>query len=138
MTVTGTAAVGLLVGRVLFGGVLAFMGFNHFMQREEMASYAAFKGLPAPTLSVLASGIVLIAGGTALIIGVLPVIGALGLAVFLLVTGTTMHNFWAVSEDDQQDEMTAFLKNVALAGGALAFAAIGTTPWQYGLDIALV
>ncbi|MFC7057685.1 DoxX family protein [Halovenus salina] len=137
MSVTGTAALGLLVGRIVFGGTLAFMGFNHFMQREEMAGYAEFKWLPAPTLSVLASGAVLVAGGLALIAGVFPVAAALALAGFLVVAAVTMHNFWAVPEDQQQDEMTAFLKNLVMAGGAVAVASVGTLSWEYALDIGL-
>lgn len=137
MSVTGTAAIGLLVGRVVFGATLAFMGLNHFMQREEMAGYAEFKGLPAPTLSVIASGALLIAGGLSLITGVAPVVGGLGLAGFLLVAAVTMHNFWAVPQEDQQDEMTAFLKNLVMAGGAIAVASVGTLSWEYALDIGL-
>ena len=52
---TGTGVV-FLLARVVFGGVLAFTGLNHFMDVEGMAGYAEFKGLPAPKLSVLGSG----------------------------------------------------------------------------------
>ncbi len=137
MSVTGAGALGLLAGRVLFGGVLAFMGLNHFLQLDEMAGYAEYKGLPAPTFSVVASGVVLVLGGVALVAGVLPVVGALALAGFLLVSAVTMHNFWAVPEEDKQDEMTGFLKNVALAGGAVAFAAVGTLSWEFSAGIGL-
>ncbi|OYR97339.1 quinol oxidase, partial [Halorubrum sp. E3] len=37
-----------LLGRILFGATLAFMGLNHFMDVDTMAGYAEFKGLPAP------------------------------------------------------------------------------------------
>ena len=49
---TGSAGIALLVARVLVGGVLAFMGVNHFMNTEDMAGYAQMKGVPAPTLAV--------------------------------------------------------------------------------------
>ncbi|NIB98952.1 DoxX family protein [Halobacterium sp. R2-5] len=129
------ADVVLLVGRVLFGGVLAFMGLNHFMQLEAMTGYAQHKGLPAPKLSVLASGLVLVLGGLSVVIGVLPVVGAAALAAFLVVSALTMHDFWAVPEDQQQDEMTGFLKNIGLAGGALAVAAYATTGWGYSVGV---
>ncbi|MCD2200772.1 DoxX family protein [Halobacterium sp. KA-4] len=131
------ADVLLLVARVLYGGVLAFMGLNHFMQTEALTGYAQHKGLPAPKLSVLASGAVLVLGGLSVAAGVLPVVGAIALAGFLLVSALTMHDFWAVPEDQQQDEMTGFLKNVALAGGALAIAAYATTGWAYSVGISL-
>ena len=131
------ADVLLLVARVLFGGVLAFMGLNHFMQLEGMTGYAQHKGLPAPKLSVLVSGAVLVLGGLSVATGVLPVVGAVALAAFLVVSALTMHDFWAVPEDQQQDEMTGFLKNAALAGGALALAASATTGWAYSVGLTL-
>lgn len=131
------ADVLLLVGRLLFGGVLAFMGLNHFTQTEQMTGYAQHKGVPAAKLSVLASGFVLVLGGLAVVTGVFPVVGGAALAGFLLVSAVTMHDFWAVPDDQTQDEMTSFLKNVALAGGALAIAASATSSWAYSVGVSL-
>jgi len=135
MAITGTEGAILLVGRVLFGAVLAFMGLNHFQQRETMTGYAEHKGLPAPGFSVIASGVVLVAGGLSIVTGIYPVVGAVALAGFLLVAAVTMHDFWAVPEDQQQDEMTQFLKNVVMAGGALIVAAVASQSWVYSVGI---
>lgn len=135
MVAGGTEGAVFLVARVLFGGVLAFMGVNHFMQVDEMAGYAEHKGLPAPRLSVLLSGGLLLFAGAAVVVGAFPVLAGFALAGFLLVSAVTMHDFWAVPEDQVQDEMTGFLKNVALAGGALALAATGTTAWAYSVGV---
>ncbi len=126
-----------LVARVLFGVILAFMGLNHFMQLDQMSQYASFKGLPAPKLSVIASGLVLVAGGLGIVAGVAPVVAGLALAGFLVVAAVTMHDFWAVEGDDQQDEMIQFLKNVGLAGGALAFVILGFLEWPYAVNLGL-
>ena len=134
---TSGADEAFLVGRLIFGGILAFMGLNHFLGLDEMAEYAAYKGLPAPQVSVVASGALLVAAGLGIVVGAFPVLAGTGLAVFLLVSAVTMHDFWAVPEDQQQTEMTQFLKNVALAGGAIALAALGTTAWPYAVDIGL-
>ena len=131
------AAELFLLARVLFGGVLAFTGLNHFLDTESMAGYAEFKGLPAPRASVLLSGGLLIFGGLSLIAGVFPAVGAGALAVFLIASGLAMHDFWAVDGDDAQTEMTQFLKNVYGAGGALVFLALATVPWPYALNIGL-
>ncbi|MCU4754386.1 DoxX family protein [Halobacteria archaeon AArc-curdl1] len=131
------ADVAFLFARVLFGGILAFMGLNHFLNLESMAGYAEFKGLPAPTLSVLASGGLLIFGGLSLISGVLPAIGAGALALFLLVSAVKMHDFWNAEGEDAQNEMTSFLKNVYGAGAALAFLAVSNATWPYALNIGL-
>lgn len=134
MAVTGTEGIILILGRILFGGVIAFTGLNHFLQTEEMTGYAEHKGLPAPKLGVLGSGAILILGGLGIILGIFPALGAFIVAGFLIIAGIIFHDFWAVSEDQQQTEMTQFLKNIALAGGALIIAAVGPQTWAYSLN----
>ena len=138
MVVTGAEAVVLLVARVLFGGVLAFMGLNHFMQTGQMTGYAQAKGLPAPRFGVLGSGALLVVAGLAIVVGVFPLLAAAALAAFLLASAVVFHDFWAVSEDQQQDEMTSFLKNVAMAGGALAFGALASQSWGFSVGLSLL
>jgi putative oxidoreductase len=127
-----------LLGRIIFGATLAFMGLNHFMDLETMAGYAEFKGLPAPQFSVIASGVVLVLGGLGVVLGAFPVIAAGGLAFFLLVSAVTMHDFWSMDDpEEKQNEMTSFLKNVYGAGAALALLAVGGTAWPYALGTGL-
>ena len=137
MVATGLEDAMLLSARVLFGGVIAFMGLNHFLQREAMTGYASHKGLAAPTLSVLGSGAVLVLGGVGIVVGAFPLVSALAVAAFLVVAAVTMHDFWAVEEEARQDEFTAFLKNVSMAGGALAIATLSAESWAFGLGIGL-
>ncbi|MFB6310594.1 MAG: DoxX family protein [Salinirussus sp.] len=138
MAVTGTEGIALLLARVLFGGVLAFMGLNHFLQTDEMVGYAQHKGLPAPRLSVIGSGALLVLGGVSLVLGVLPLLGALAVAGFLIVSAVSMHDFWAVPDEQQQEELTNFLKNVALAGGAVAFAAFASQSWVFSVGLSIL
>ena len=130
-----TADVVLLLGRVLFGGVLAFMGLNHFMQTDAMTGYADAKGIPAARLSVLGSGLVLVASGLGIVVGAFPLLAALGLAVFFVATTPTMHDFWSFEGEERQQEMTQFLKNAALLGGSLAFVALSSETWAYSLGV---
>lgn len=132
---TAGAAELFLVARVLFGGVLAVTGLNHFVGAEGMIPYAEAKGLPAPAAAVYGSGGLLVVSGLLVIVGAYPVVAAGALAVFLLGSAVTMHNFWAVPEDQQQDELTQFLKNVAMAGGAIALLAVAGTAWPYSLAL---
>lgn len=131
------AGIVFLLARVLFGGLLAFMGLYHFMNGEQMVPYAEAKGIPAAGLLVPFSGGQLLFGGLALVFGVYPVLGAGALATFLPVAALTMHDFWAAPEDQQQNEMVNFLKNIALTGGALAFLALGGVDWPFALGIGL-
>ena len=128
-----------LLARLLFGGVVAFMGLNHFLNAEQMTGYAEMKGLPVPGFSVLASGAMLVLGGLSIISGAFVVLGAGAVALFLLVAAVTMHDFWRVEDAErQQTEMTQFLKNVTMAGAALAFLALAGAPWQYALDVGVL
>jgi len=130
-----TADVALLASRVLFGGVLAFMGLNHFMQVDSMTGYAESKGIPAPRLSVLGSGLLLAASGLGIVVGAFPLLAGLGLALFFVVSTPTMHDFWRAEGERKQQEMTNFLKNAALLGGALAFIALSSETWAYSVGI---
>lgn len=130
------AAEVFLLARILFGGVLAFMGLNHFLNLDDMAGYAEFEGLPAPRLAVVVSGAVLLLGGLGLVVGAYQVLAAAGLALFLLVAAVTVHDFWSVDDpEERQTEMTQFLKNVFGAGAALGFLALGTVAWPYAVGI---
>lgn len=135
-----TAAGGLafLVGRLVFGILLAFMGLSHFTGLDGMSGYAHAKGVPAPRLAVIVSGLMLIVGGLAIALGVYPLLGAIAIALFFLVVTPVMHDFWTVDDPEQrQSEMTDFLKNATLFGAALVVAALSGTAWPYALNIGL-
>ncbi|WP_058996369.1 DoxX family protein [Haloarcula sp. CBA1127] len=127
-----------LLGRLLFGGVLAFMGLNHFQNAGQMAPYAEAKGLPAPVASVYGSGGLLLVSGILVILGAYPAIAAGALATFLVASAVMMHDFWAVPDDQVQDEMTQFLKNIALAGGAVSVLSVAGTSWPYSVGMSLL
>ena len=134
---TGLGAILILVGRLLFGGFLAFQGLNHFMNTDEMAGYAGSKGVPAPRFGVIASGIMLLLGGLGIILGVYPIIAAGMLAVFFVLVTPVMHDFWAAPEEEQQNEMVNFIKNVELLGASLVFLVLGGETWGYALNIGI-
>ena len=136
LELSAAGEVAFLIGRVLFGAVLAFTGLNHFTDVDAMAGYAESKGVPAARLSVLASGGMLLVGGLLIAAGLFPLVGAGALATFLLVATPKMHDFWNVDDPQQrQSEMTNFLKNVALLGTALALLALAGEPWPYALSL---
>jgi uncharacterized membrane protein YphA (DoxX/SURF4 family) len=119
----------IVVGRVLFGGFFAFNGLNHFLQLGFMAGFAEMKGVPAPTVAVALTGVLLLAGGLSIVLGAKPRAGIALLVVFLLPTSVVMHDFWTVPDPMQRVvEMTSFMKNMALAGAALMLLAI-PEPW---------
>jgi uncharacterized membrane protein YphA (DoxX/SURF4 family) len=114
----------LLVGRILFAFMFVMSGFNHLAKAEAMAGYAAYKKVPAPKLANLLSGVLMLLGGLSIILGVYADLGALVLAILLVVMAVKMHDFWNAQGEAKQPEMIGFLKNVSMAGGALFLFAI--------------
>ena len=125
--------VALLVGRILFGGLFVLNGLNHFRNRAAMTGYTAYKGVPAPAAATVVSGAWLLVCGLSIVLGVRPHLGALMVAVFLLVVTPVMHNFWTVTDQTQRlGEFINFTKNMALLGAALMLLAI-PEPWPYAI-----
>ncbi len=108
------------IGRVMVGVYFLFNAFNHFAQLDMMTGYAQSKGVPAPKMAVLVSGLLLTIGGLSLLFWQYLFYGLLALVVFFLPVTFMMHNFWAV-EDPQAKmmEMVNFTKNMALLGFVL-------------------
>jgi putative oxidoreductase len=123
----------LLVGRILFGGFFIMSGLNHFQNVGMMSGYAGSKNVPFPRLAVIGSGVMLVAGGASVLLGIVPVVGLIVLVLFLLSTLATMHDFWNLKDPQQRAaEQVNFLKNVALIGASLALV-YGASDWALAL-----
>ena len=115
----------LVIGRVLFGGFFVLSGVNHFAKLEMMTGYAKYKKLPAAKLGVIVSGIFFLLGSVYVALGFWVDLGALLLAITLIVAAVIFHNFWAEADATaKQNEMIAFNKNLSIAGGALIIFAL--------------
>jgi putative oxidoreductase len=109
-----------LIGRILFVYLLIGSGVGHLTQTAAMAGYAQSRGLPNPKLMVQISGAALVLGALSILFGIWGDIGALGIAILMLVTAVMMHAFWKETDATaKMNEMVQFNKDVALAGGAL-------------------
>ncbi len=119
-----------LIGRMLFGGFFLYNGINHLMQRKNMAAYTASKGEPKPEIAITASAVPLIVGGTSMLLGLKPKLGAIAIVGFLAGVSPIMHDFWRNQDpNERMNNMTSFMKNLALAGGALALMGV-EEPWE--------
>ena len=115
----------ILIGRILFGGFFLMSGITHFTKLEAMTGYAKYKKLPAAKLGVLLSGLMLVLGGIYIILGFYTDLGLLLIAIFLVLAAVIFHNFWAETDATaKQNEMLGFMKDIALAGGALILFAL--------------
>ena len=121
-------ALWLTLGRALFGGYFLYSGIQHFVNTDTMIGYTASKGVPAPELAVIGSGVLILLGGMSLLLGLWPRVGATMIAIFLVAVTPIMHNFWTETGVARMNDMAHFLKNVGLLGGA-CFAAAMPTRW---------
>jgi len=124
----------LLTARAIFGGYFLYSGVHHFLQRKTMSQYARAKGVLAPDVAVLGSGLMIAAGGAAILLGQKPKLGAGLITGFLLGVSPKMHAFWNESEPQQRmQELVNFTKNMALVGATL-FVAAHPEPWPWRLS----
>ncbi len=100
-----------------------------------MAQYARSKSVPLPYRAVELTGIMLLIGGSSVLLGLKPKIGLTAIAAFLVSISPVMHDFWA-SEDprEKQSQMINFMKNLALLGGALALTG-AEEPWPASVPL---
>jgi len=101
-----------------------------------MAPYAQSKGVPNAELAVTISVVPLIIGGTSLLLGVKPKLGALAILGFLAGVSPVMHDFWRNEDPNERtNNMVNFAKNLVLAGGALALMGVDE-PWEASVPVA--
>ena len=125
-----------LLGRLAFGGFFIYNGIHHLMQRKEMAQYAGMKNVPVPEAAVAGTGVLLIAGGASIVLGIKPTLGAAALVAFLAGVSPVMHDFWKAEDPNQRmNEMINFSKNMALLGAALALMGV-EEPWPASVPVA--
>jgi len=125
-----------LLGRIVFGGFFLYNGINHFKQRKSMAEYAKAKNVPLADIAVPATGAALIVGGSSILLGIKPKLGALAIVGFLASVSPTMHDFWKQEDPGQRmNDMINFGKNMALLGAAVALMAV-EEPWPASVPVA--
>lgn len=109
-----------LVGRILFGLIFVGSGLAHLTKTQGLAQYAGAKKVPAPKVMVVISGLMILAGGLSVMLGIWMEIGTWLLVLFLLPAAFMIHNFWAIADPMQkQVEQAQFMKNLSMTGAAL-------------------
>src|ERR1700674_336688 len=121
---------GPLVGRVLLGLIFVIAGVGKMTGYAGTMGYMASHGLPLAQLLLPLTILVEVGGGLMLILGWNARFGAGVLFLFVIPTTLVFHNFWAVPADQMQNQMTHFLKNVAIMGGMLYVVVFGSGPFS--------
>lgn len=119
----------LLLARVFFSILFIKAGLGHFS--EQSAQYAGAQGVPMPHLLVPLSGVLAIAGGVSILLGLKAKVGAWLLILFLVPVTLMMHQFWTITDPQMaQMQQVNFLKNLCLIGGCLYIACFGAGAWS--------
>ena len=114
-----------LIARIVFSAMFVSSGINHIAKRKYMTEYAGQMGVPAAKALVPLSGLQLLAGAVMIIFGIAGDLGAALIAAFLIPTALLMHPFWKFDDAQQrQQQQIHFMKNMTMAGGALALVAL--------------
>ncbi|MHA7818031.1 MAG: DoxX family protein [Erythrobacter sp.] len=124
---SSTQDTGALVARLLLAALFILAGIAKIGGAEGTIGYIASVGLPAPGLLYYATLALEIGGGLLLAVGFKARYAAAALGLFSIATAVIFHNDFA-----QQAEMTAFLKNLAIAGGMFMVTVFG--PGRLSLD----
>jgi putative oxidoreductase len=113
--------VAFLIGRILFAFLFVFSGLTiHLVGYRQGVEYARASGSPLPEIGVPLTGVIAIAGGLMIALGILADLGAVLIAAFLLVITPIMHAFWKETDEQMKNIQSAmFFKNAALLGGAI-------------------
>ncbi len=109
-----------IIGQILFGGYFLWQGINHFQNHKGLAGYTASKKVPAPSVAIFGTGVLLVLGGLGVLFNMYTLVALILLVIFLVPVTFVMHAFW--NETDPQaksSQQIAFLKNIALLGAAL-------------------
>jgi putative oxidoreductase len=127
----------LLIGRVVFSFFFIYSGFNHLTKLSMYAQYAGASGVPAPTVLTALSGLMLLAGGLSILLGVQVRWGSLLIAAFLVPAAFMVHKFWGIADPMMAANQAAhFWKNIALTGACLILFALATLypgRWPYSI-----
>jgi len=111
-------------GRVLVAAFFLMSAYNHLSNSAMMAGYAQSKGVPMARVSVIVTGLMMLAGGLSVLTGWHATYGVALLVLFLVPTALIMHNYWTVPDPmAKMGERVNFWKNITIAGALLLYAA---------------
>jgi putative oxidoreductase len=124
-----------LIGRILFAFLFLQNGWNHIANPKVMVPFGEYIGVPAPKLSVPATGVLMLVGGALIALGFWADLGAILLVLFLPAAAYYGHAYWKETDPNMRAAQQAqFWKNIALTGAALYILA---TYNEFGEDMPL-
>jgi putative oxidoreductase len=116
-----------LLGRLFYSSIFLLYGYFKLTGYAGTVAYMERQGLPAPALFAVLAIVIELGGGLLILLGYQTRLVGLGLAIYTLVAALIAHRNFG-----DANQLTHFMKNMAIVGGGLAFAALGAG--AYSLD----
>lgn len=114
-----------LAGRILIAILFVAAGLGKIANPSGTLQYIAMGGLPLPVAAYVVAVLIEVGGGILFLLGwQTRLMGGL-LALFSLVTALVFHTHFA-----DHNQQIHFMKNLAIAGGLLHYAAFGAGAWS--------
>ena len=120
-----------LFGRILIVALFLPAGLSKLTGFEGTLGYFSSLGIPAPTLALVATIVIEIVGGIALLVGFKTRLVAIIMALFTLAAAVTGHAFWAAPADAAFIAQLLFFKNISVMGGLLVVASAGAGSFSF-------
>lgn len=123
-----------LLARVMLAAIFLLAIVGKATNFAATADMMGKQGVPSPQILLGGAIAFLAIGGLSVVLGLKGRLGALLLLVFLGAATYYFHDFWKLPADTpadvKQQEIIAFMKNLALMGAMLFLLANGTGPWS--------
>ena len=110
------------IGRAFLGALFLVSGLFKIVGFAGVAGWMASSVLPAAEVLLVLTIAIEVVGGLLLVIGWQARRAALVLALFLVPVTIVFHGFWNADAAHFNEQLTAFLKNLAILGGMLLVA----------------
>lgn len=114
------------IGRVLLASLFVISGAMKIAGFSGTVGYMTSLGIPLATFAVLATILVELGGGLAIMAGWQTRPVAIIVALFTVAATLTAHRFWQADPANAQNQMINFLKNISIIGALLMLAAVDT------------
>ncbi|HTD06702.1 DoxX family protein [Undibacterium sp.] len=108
-----------LASRALIGALFFISGLGKVFAFSYVAGWMASSGVPLASVLLAITIIIEVGGGLMLITGLQARWSALAIALFTIPVTIVFHAFWSADAANFQNQLTQFLKNLAIFGGLI-------------------
>jgi len=117
-----------LIGRIVFAAYFLYAGRGHLVDSGRYEGFARSSKFPVPAVAGWPSGLVLLAGGLSVALGIWPDIGTILIAIFVAPAGWYFHRFWEIEDQAQRrPQQQLFFRNVIAFGACMVMFALFVT-----------